>query len=116
MPREQYYIDNFELEYNTLKKAGSLYGFKHSAKTKEQMSVTRTGKSHTEESKLKIYANSGSYALKVVNTETKEIMYFSSIRRVAIFLDMHHSYLAKCLNKDGFYEGRNYYITKKTDE
>jgi hypothetical protein len=28
---------------------------------------------------------------------------------------MHHSYLAKCLNKDGFYKGRNYYVIKKVN-
>lgn len=114
LEREQYYLDNFELKYNTLKIAGSLLGFKHSAETIELMRAAKLGKPISEEAKIKLAANSQAFALKVENIDTKEVMYFSSIRRAAEFLDMHHSYLAKCLNKDGFYKGRNYYITKKT--
>lgn len=113
LEREQYYLDNFELKYNTLKTAGSLYGFKHSAETRELMRAARLGKPISEEAKIKLAANSQAFALKVENIDTKEVMYFTSIRRAADFLDMHHSYLAKCLNKDGFYKGRNYYVTKQ---
>lgn len=35
--REQYFIDLFQPEYNILKKAGSLLGFRHSEKTKKRM-------------------------------------------------------------------------------
>jgi len=113
LEREQYYLDNFELKYNILKIAGSLYGFKHSAETIEIMRAARLGRPISEEAKVKLAANSQAFAVKVENLETKEVMFFTSIRRAAEFLDMHHSYLAKCLNKDGFYKGRNYYITKK---
>lgn len=58
-------------------------------------------------------ANSQALGLKVENTETKEVLYFTSIRRAAAFINMHPSYLAKCLSKEGFYKGRNLYITKK---
>lgn len=37
--REQYYLDRFKPEYNILKVAGSLRGFKHSEATKEAMSI-----------------------------------------------------------------------------
>lgn len=115
LEREQYYLDNFELKYNTLKIAGSLYGFKHSAETIEILRAARLGRPISEEAKVKLAANSQAFAVKVENIETKEVMYFTSIRRAADFLDMHHSYLAKCLNKDGFYKGRNYYVIKKVN-
>lgn len=48
----------FELKYNTLKTAGSLYGFKHSAETIELIRVARLGKPISEEEKIKLAANS----------------------------------------------------------
>lgn len=36
--REQYYLDLLKSEYNTLKNAGSLLGFKHSEETKFKIS------------------------------------------------------------------------------
>lgn len=59
--REQYYIDLFNPEYNILKTAGSLMGFRHSDETKAKMSTDRQGdnhplfgRSHSEETKDKI--------------------------------------------------------------
>jgi len=59
--REQYYIDLFNPEYNILKIAGSLLGFRHSEETKAKMSTDRQddkhplfGKSHSENTKAKI--------------------------------------------------------------
>lgn len=37
--REQYYLDLLQPEYNILKKAGSLLGFKHSKETKTKLSA-----------------------------------------------------------------------------
>lgn len=59
--REQYYINLLNPEYNILKTAGSLLGFRHSEETKAKMSTDRQddkhplfGKSHSEETKKKI--------------------------------------------------------------
>jgi len=41
--REQYYIDLLNPEYNILKKAGSLLGFKHREETRTKMSISKTG-------------------------------------------------------------------------
>jgi group I intron endonuclease len=49
--REQYYIDLLKPEYNLLKKAGSILGFKHSLLSKKKMSVSAQGRKHTEETK-----------------------------------------------------------------
>lgn len=44
--REQYYINLFNPEYNILKTAGSLRGFRHSEETKAKMSTDRKGENH----------------------------------------------------------------------
>ena len=44
MEREQYYIDLLKPEYNILKIAGSLLGFKHSDSTRERLSKFYTGR------------------------------------------------------------------------
>jgi hypothetical protein len=93
--REQYYLDNLNLEYNTLKVARS-----------------KLGKPRSEITKLKLAGNILSLPLLVKNIETEEIHLFPSIRRTACFLSMHHSYLAKCLKKNNFYKGKGYYVIK----
>jgi hypothetical protein len=98
------------LEYNTLKIAGSLAGFKHSLYTKERMRLSRLGKSVTEVTKLKLSANKQAYSIKVININTGDIKIFTSIRSTAKFMDMHHSYLAKCLKKHKFYIRKGYRI------
>lgn len=37
LQREQYYLDNFDFEYNILEKAGSLLGYKHTEDTLSKM-------------------------------------------------------------------------------
>jgi NUMOD3 motif len=43
LKREQYYIDLMNPEYNILKKAGSLLGFKHREETIAKMSISKAG-------------------------------------------------------------------------
>lgn len=59
--REQYYIDLLKPEYNILKVAGSILGYRHSEATKAQMSINNTGinnpifgKKHSCETRKKI--------------------------------------------------------------
>jgi group I intron endonuclease len=67
--REQYYIDLLNPEYNILKVAGSLFGYKHtpeslekmreialnrSDETKAKLREAALGKTHTEETKIKL--------------------------------------------------------------
>lgn len=53
--REQFYLDLFKPDYNTLKKAGSSLGYTHSEEAKVKISkagignTNRLGKTHTEE-------------------------------------------------------------------
>lgn len=113
LEREQYYLDNFELDYNILKTAGSLYGYKHSIASIELMRRAKLGKSISEEVKLKLANNSQAFALKLENLDTEDILYFPSIRRTANYIGIHHSFLAKSLNKHGFYRAKNFLVTKE---
>ena len=63
LSREQSYIDSLQPEFNILKTAGSLLGYKHSEETKALMSVAKTGNknpmfnktfNHSEETKAKL--------------------------------------------------------------
>lgn len=111
--REQYYLDNLKLEYNTLKVAKSLLGFKHSEFTKQRIREAKLGKPISEEIRMKLYENWQAFPLEIKNIQTGDITYSSSIRRAAAYTGIHHSYIAKCLIKNKFYRGRDYYITKR---
>jgi GIY-YIG catalytic domain/NUMOD1 domain len=110
--REQYYFDNLRLEYNTLKFARSLIGFKHNIKTLERMRIVKLGRKHNEATKLKLSANLQAHPITAINNETGESKEFTSIRQTAKFIGIHHSYISKCLKINKFYKGKGYYITK----
>jgi hypothetical protein len=110
--REQYYLNNLYLKYNTLKIARSLDGFKHSINTIERMRMVKLGRKRDEVTKLKLSANSQAYPITVKNNKTGEIKLFTSIRKTAKFIGIHHSYIAKCLKINKIYKGKGYYITK----
>jgi len=112
LEREQYYLDNLYLEYNTLKVAGSRLGVKHSVYTKERIRRARLGKSVSEAYKVKLYLQSRPCPLTVINKKTWEVIFFTSIRKTALFIGIHHSYIAKCLIKNTFYEGKGYLVSK----
>ena len=54
LAREQHYLDLFLPEYNILKTAGSLLGFKHSVSTRKMLSNLYTGRSISEQIKAKM--------------------------------------------------------------
>uniref|UniRef100_UPI0030E18AC6 hypothetical protein n=1 Tax=Dematophora necatrix TaxID=2751867 RepID=UPI0030E18AC6 len=87
--REQYYIDNILPEYNILKIAGSLLGFKHSEATlmkfklvKESKNNPMYGKVHLQETKLKI---SESKKGKPRTEETKLKISLTSSRKLYLY-------------------------------
>lgn len=114
LEREQFYLDTLELKYNVLKTAGSLLGFKHNARVKELIRKSNTGRICSEEVRLKLSANSQAFPLIIKNLSTQETRTFPSIRRAACFINIHPSYLAKCLRKKNFYQGKGYYVRKAT--
>jgi len=52
--REQFYSDFFKPEYNTLKKAASLLGFRHTEEYRNKISEYNRTRIITEETKLKM--------------------------------------------------------------
>lgn len=112
--KEQYYLDLLKPEYNILKHAGSLLGFKHSVETRMHMSSLRLGKPRSPEIKRSIQlANAKRKSVIVENIITKETEEFNSIRRAAKYIGMHHSYLSACLAKNSFYKGKLYNVIYK---
>jgi NUMOD1 domain len=110
--REQYYLDILKPEYNILKTAGSLYGFKQSKDSIERSRIANLGRKHDEATKLKLSANSRAHPITAINNKTGEIKLFTSIRQTATFIGISHSYLSKCLITKKFYIRKGYYITK----
>lgn len=110
--REQYYLDNLELQYNTLKVARSLAGFKHSAASIERISLAKIGHPRDEATKLRLSANTQAHAIIATEISTGETEVFTSIRKAAEFISIHPSYLAKCLNENNIYTGKGYTIVK----
>lgn len=106
--KEQYYLDLIKPEYNILKYAYSMKGFKHTRNTKKLMQSNGLRRILSEETKEKITANSvTAQSVIVTNIKTGQAKEFVSIRRAAYYINESHlSYIAKSLNKKGIYKGK----------
>lgn len=112
--REQHYLDILNPEYNILKTAGSLLGFKHSEASIEVMRTIKLGCKRNEAAKLKIAAgNTQAQSVIVTDNKTSETKEFTSVRKAALYIRLHHSYLAKSLQKYNIYKGKEFTIEKK---
>jgi hypothetical protein len=112
--REQYYLDLLKPEYNILKMAGSLLGFKHNKDTLELIRTSKLGRSRTESDKLAITVGSTkAQSVLVINNKTNKSKEFLSIRKAAEFMGLHHSYIAKSMKISNKYVGKDYSIIKK---
>lgn len=112
--REQYYIDNLRPEYNILKKAGSLTGFKHSKLSIERIRASKLGLKRTEEEKFKTAINSAqALPVIVIDNNNYNITEFTSIRKASEFIGIHFTYLARSLNKKKFYRGKGFFAINK---
>jgi group I intron endonuclease len=155
--REQYYIDLIKPEYNILKIAGSLFGFKHNSETIKKMSdiaknrseetiiklreaalgKTYThkeetkiklreimlGKKHSENSKVKMKEFQlkrkvqpvKGLAVKVKDTKTNEIYFYSSLREAGKLLNSNHASMRNYLNTGKLYRDQ-YLISSYNSE
>ena len=71
--RKQFYLDKFKPEYNILKIAGSMEGFKHTSASIEPIQKSKLGLICYKSIKLKLSANYQALPLKVEKVNTKEI-------------------------------------------
>jgi group I intron endonuclease len=91
--REQYYLDLLNPEYNILKIAGSLLGFRHSEATKELMREARKNRIVSEETKLKLAESSpNAQSTMVIDNNTGAVVSFTSARKAAESIGIHHSH------------------------
>jgi len=112
--REQYYFDLLKPEYNILKFVRSIKGFKHSKATIKLMRIAKLGSKHSEDTKFKIAANNAqAQSILVTDNRTNISKEFTSIRKAAKFVAIHHSYLAKVIKTHKIYIGKFFIITRK---
>jgi hypothetical protein len=112
--REQYYLDHLKPEYNILKFARFIAGFKHSDASSKLSRETKLGRKRSEAAILRIAAGNIQVQLVVVtDNKTGESKEFASIGKVAKFIGIHHSYVAKIIKAHKTYVGKIYTITKK---
>lgn len=104
--KEQYYLDNLKPEYNVLKIAGSMLGFKHSDYTKKLFRITRLGRLCSETTRLKLSINNHkSIPVILTNIKTGNILKFSSISKAAQFLDVSETTVRKFIKLNKSYKG-----------
>jgi hypothetical protein len=113
LAREQFYIDNLNPEYNILKIAGSILGYKHSEVSlklkREVMLGRKLSKDHLEK-----MAKNSPYRVPLIlsNTVTGKREEFASMTKAALFLGVHRTTVEKYLiNNKPF---NDYMITKAT--
>ena len=82
--REQFYIDTLKPEYNICKIAGSMLGFKHSAKTLLKFKKRKTV---------------GSYVTIVINKDNNTKKTYNSLRAAAKSIGISHTTLRRYNNK-----------------
>lgn len=78
------------------------------------MRIAKLGSKHSEYTKFKITANNvQAQSILVTDNRTNISKEFTSIRKAAKFVGIHHSYLAKVIKTHKIYIGKFYIITRK---
>lgn len=112
--REQYYIDFLNPEYNILKKAGSILGFKHSEATKLKMSMNNTkekhpfyGKKRSEETILRMSINSKTaLTVKINDISTNEVKVLRSNVQAGKYLGVSERTIRNYKKSGRIYKGK----------
>ena len=104
--KEQYYLDSLKPEYNVLKIAGSMLGFKHSEYTKKLFHITRLGRLFSETTKLKLSVNNHkSIPVIITNIKTGNTIKFPSKSKAAKFLGVSETTVRNYLKLNKSYKG-----------
>lgn len=128
--REQFYLDQFNPEYNILKVAGSSLGYKHSEASVKLMSLASKSRNESEDllkfkrdamlgrklskSHLEGMVKNNPFRISVIvsNLETRERQEFTSMAQAAHFLGVHMTTVKRYLINNKAYNG--YMISKAT--
>jgi len=121
--------------YNVLKQGYSSLGYKHTEATKEILSglaknrihsaVTKSliaksltgennpfyGKTHTEESKLKISTANSAFSLYVYNSLRQLVMICPSVRSLAVLINTNSSTIINCIKNESLFRGEWYFAS-----
>ena len=101
LEREQYYMNLLKPEYNVLKTAGSMLGFKHSEATIKLFRSTRSGRKFSEATRLKLSDNNHkSIAVILKNNETGVVTKFISKSKAAEFLGVSETTIRNSLKQN----------------
>jgi group I intron endonuclease len=122
--REQYYLNKINPEYNTLKKAGSSLGYRHSSESLSKMSAAKLGSKLSEETKDKIAAyrlgkprtwKAGSLPqrIEVCNNLTGSIKEYESIRGAAADLGLNRESICNYFRQNQTKPYKGIYSFKK---
>ncbi|KAF8584303.1 hypothetical protein K439DRAFT_1646964 [Ramaria rubella] len=102
--REQYYLDNFDFEYNVLEKADSLFGYKHTDKTLSKMKGRKNalGYKHRIETitKMKEISMHQSHSVKVKKKNKRDLVCSAALQPEASLFS----------NKSSFLETKKNYV------
>lgn len=114
---EQYYLDTLNPEYNILKFARSLRGFKHTEASIELMKnkYDLWDKYVSPETRKKqVITQLKGESTIVINTATEEKQCFISGREAAKFIGIQQSTISKYIRKNNFYMGRGFLVYKSS--
>jgi group I intron endonuclease len=93
--REQYYIDTLNPEYNILKRAGSILGYKH---TKETLLKFKEHKAPTSPLRRINHLLATGHITTVVNKKNNSVKIYNSIRAVSRDIGINHVTIRNYIN------------------
>jgi hypothetical protein len=109
--REQYYLDLLQAEYNTLKKAGSSQGFRHSDESKSKMKQKALTPERLEELKRRNEGFKGrerpegsgrpSFFIEVFDTKNNETNVYGSLSEAALAIGVNKASISRALKRKG---------------
>ncbi len=113
--REQYYFDSLKPEYNILKTAGSLLGFKHSDKTRAKLSAILKGRKHSLYTKILMSKAAKRKTIYTYSLESNRSYTFNSITEAAKFFNVSRRIILKYTlnNKIFIIKGDNWILSTK---
>jgi hypothetical protein len=107
--REQYYIDTLNPEYNILKRAGSILGYKH---TKETLLKFKERKAPTSPLRRINHLLATGHITTVVNKKNNSVKIYNSIRAVSRDIGINHVTIRNYINTNKWLKD-TYLITRK---
>jgi hypothetical protein len=105
--REQFFLDTLRPEYNILEKAGNSAGFRHSAESKEKISLAR--QNYISKSRFNLAAIGSRYKpVKVKDLSSNSVKIFDSVRHTAKELKISRITVEKYIKNNIVYKNKKF--------